>query len=236
MKRFVVLNFLPGSAGNFVSRCLNLLTGFHVWKPRNSPMPTGINEKLDQLKYKNVLHFPNQDRKYRLNWTRWEHYFAECCNASGHTVADGEVGVIVNHPSNNDVARYLGKNDKLFVFCIDSTDMWDWMIVSAEIKDSFQAVNWFKENKRMLEDPDISKINLKNIVSGQETFVAEFKKICNIINHNLSEEELDAVVILYNQWKTTTPSDEIVQSKKAEMLVMVDCWYNELIDNLNGPR
>jgi hypothetical protein len=114
--------------------------------------------------------------------------------------------------------------------------MWDWMIVSAEIKESFQAVNWFKENKRMLEDPGIFKIALRNIVSSQETFVAEFKKICNIINHDLSAEELDAVVILYNQWKTTTPSDEIVQSKKLEMTALINRWYNELIDNLNGPR
>jgi hypothetical protein len=235
MKRFVVLNFLPGSAGNFISRCLNLLTGFHVWQPRDSLMPTGIDEKLDQLKYTDVLNYPNQDRKYRLNWSRWEHHFVACCNEFNHTVKDSEVGVIVEHPSNK-IARYIDKNDKLFVFCIDSTNMWNWMIVSAEIKESFQAINWFNEYKRMLEDPGIFKINLKNIVSSQETFVTEFTKICNIINHDLSVEELAAVVILYNQWKTTTPSDEIVRSKKAEMLALVDRWYHELIDNLNGPR
>jgi len=235
MKRFVVLNFLPGSAGNFVSRCLNLLTGFHVWKPRDSIMPTGINEKLDQLKYTDVLNYPDQDRKYRLNWSRWEHHFVACCNEANHTVKDGEVGVIVEHPSNR-IARYIGKNDKLFVFCIDPTSMWDWMIVSAEIKESFQAVIWFKEAEQMLADPAIYKISLENIVSSQDSFVVEFKKICNTINHDLSAEELDAVVILYNQWKTTTPSDKIVQSKKTEMVGLVNRWYNELIDNLNGPR
>ena len=206
-----------------------------MWQLRDSPMPTGINEKLDLLKYKDVLNYPTQDKQYRASWTRWEHRFVACCNDSNHTVSDDEVGVIVNHPSNS-IPRYIGENDKLFVFCIDSTDMWDWMIVSAEIKESFQAVNWFKENKRMLEDPGIFKIALRNIVSSQETFVAEFTKICNLINHDLSAEELDAVVILYNQWKTTTPSDEIVQSKKLEMTALVNCWYNELIDNLNGPR
>jgi len=235
MKQFVVLNFLPGSAGNFVSRCLNLLTGFHVWQPRNSLMPTDINEKLNLLKYKDVLNYPNQDKKYRLNWTRWEHQFVACCNGPVQPLADGEVGVIVHHPSEN-LGRYIDKNDKSFVFYIDATGMWDWMIVSAEIKDSFQAISWFKVGKKMLVDSDIYKISLENIVSSEETFVTEFKKICNIIDHNLSAEELDAVLNLYDQWKTTTPSDEIVQSKKAEMLALVNSWYNELTDNLNDSR
>ena len=235
MKRFVVLNFLPGSAGNFVSRCLNLLTGFHVWQPRDSLMPTGINEKLNLLKYTDVLNYPNQDRKYRLNWTGWEHRFVDCFANKENSVADGEVVVIVNHPSNN-LSGFIGKDDQSFVFYIDATGMWDWMIVSAEIKDSFQAVSWFKEGKRMLDDPAIFKINLRNIVNSQETFVTEFTKICNIVEHDLSAEELDAVLILYSQWKTTTPTDEIVKSKKAEMVALVTRWYDELITNLNGPR
>ena len=80
------------------------------------------------------------------------------------------------------------------------------------------------------------KINLKNIVTSQESFIEEFDKICKTINHKISQEELDAVLFLYKQWKTTTVDEETIKSKKTEMIDQVNRWYNELITDLNGPR
>ena len=52
----------------------------------------------------------------------------------------------------------------------------------------------------------------------------------------INQEELDAVLFLYKQWKTTTVDEETIKSKKTEMIDQVNRWYNELIMDLNGPR
>ena len=239
-RRFVTILYIAGAGGNFVSRCLNLLSGFHVWEPVGSVMPSTTSEKLDLLAYNTVLDWSVNHTDTKINWNDWEHRFKPYADVNGHcNFPPGEVGVRATHPwqpKKEVVNDFIGQDDTKFVFYIDPAGMWDWMLVHAEIKDSHQFISWFKNAEKLLKMPDVYKINLKNIVTSQESFIEEFDKICKTINHKISQEELDAVLFLYKQWKTTTVDEETIKSKKTEMIDQVNRWYNELIMDLNGPR
>jgi hypothetical protein len=243
-RRFVTIFFIPGAAGNFIARCLNLLTGFNVFEPANpneNKMPDAINEKLELLNYNKVLNWgATNQTKSEFTWVNFEHQLVPYEMFKGHCDFPlGGVGVRALHPVHSKLKyleQFIGQDDEKFVFYIDPTGVWNWMLVHADMKDSHQSVAWFKHGKNLLNDPDIFKISLKNIVNSQESFIEEFSKICKIIKHQLSEEELDAVLFLYKQWKTTTLNDETVKLKKIEMLDQVTHWYNEIITNLNDSR
>ena len=240
-RRFVTIFFIPGAAGNFIARCLNLLTGFNVFEPPdNSGMPSTIEGKLDLLKYDNVLNWPTNYKNTDFTWVNFEHRLVPYEQIKSHCDFPlGGAGVRALHPTHSKLKyleQFIGQDDEKFVFYIDPTGVWNWMLVHADMKDSHQSIVWFKHGKNLLTDPDIFKISLKNIVGGEESFVEEFNKICKIIKHELSKEELDAVLILYKQWKTTTLDDKTVNLKKIEIIEQVNRWYDEIIANLNDSR
>jgi hypothetical protein len=196
---YIFLFFQPGSAGNFVSRCLNLLDGANCWAYKDR-LPTGIKDKLNLLNYIPVMNSTHNDR----NWVEdWESEVVPYQNFN-QLSEDAKYGIWVPHPDYNILNKDIaGPDDQKIVFYVDPSENFEWCILNALYKNSYLDVKWLKEGERMRLDPNIHKISLKLIVNSQDEFLEEFKKICAIIGHKLTAVEIISVLMLYDQWRTT---------------------------------
>lgn len=196
--KYVFITFIPGAAGNFFSRCLNLISGAYCFGYDNV-LPDTLDQKLEMLSYESVLNrqlesgswinFENQLKPY---YEIVEHHKlppTACSIWSGHLLT----------PATN----LAGPDDQIFNFYIDPGENFEWACMNALYKNSFMAVEWFINGKKMLEDPTIYKINLGNFLKDWDCFLLEFKKVTSIIGHSITESEEQAVKIIYTQWKTT---------------------------------
>jgi hypothetical protein len=128
--------------------------------------------------------------------------------------------ILFGHPlygwkSNNRLTLNSFYPDKKYVFYIDPSDAFEWVLLNALYKNSYLGIEWFRDGQRMLGDPDIHKISLKNIILNESGFFEEFMKVCEIIGHDVTHEEQSAISLLYNQWKQTTLSEDRFEEFKA---------------------
>ena len=213
MKKFVFITFIPGSAGNFFTRCLALLNNVYgfIDNDKDPPyIPITLEEKLTLLNYDSVLNKKYEER----NWIHFEEKCGVYCgHYPNHSIPDNGTLVIYCHPYDNEYYDSLvGEDDKQFVFYIDPTDHFEWMVLNAFYKNSFHYdLRWFIKGKKHLLDPAIHKIKLTNIISNFDSFFIEFEKICFIIEHDITANEKTAINFLYNQWITTTLTTEEIK-------------------------
>jgi hypothetical protein len=57
----------------------------------------------------------------------------------------------------------------------------------------------------------LHKIKLSNIIMSFDGFFMEFEKVCEIIEHKISQDEKHAIKCLYDQWTTTTLSKKTIR-------------------------
>ena len=197
---YLFLFFVPGAAGNFISRCINLLDGGYCWSSDNM-IPTNIKDKLNLLSYAPVMYSTPDHRDWVTDWeTKIKHY------DNFNRIPPGTKYIVrINHPNYEILNKNIaGPDDQQLLVHIDASDNFEWCILNALYKNSYQEINWFKTAKQMLADNNIYKISLKQIVDNRDTFFEEFKKICDLLNHELTAVETLAILMLYDQWKTTT--------------------------------
>jgi hypothetical protein len=204
--KYVFLFHLPGAAGNFVSRCLNLIDNAHCWVDQPSQlMPNDILGKLEVLSYSEV-----GDRSINRdiwlgykNWLEWEKRHVTGLN-HGDLPADAYLSIDTQHPNynfkRNDIA---GKDDQQYVIYIDASDYFEWCTLNALYKNSFIGVAWLKHAQTMIADPDILKVSLRKIAQSKEGFLEEILKICRFIDHPLMPAERMAMLELHDQWYAT---------------------------------
>jgi hypothetical protein len=211
--KYIFVYFLPGCAGNFFGRCLNLLNNAYCFVDRNTPkkFPTSIDSKINLLSYNSMINKSFEDRV----WTVFEHQAAHYHTFHPHwQLPDDSYSVWIAHPNKEQHASLAGPNDVTYSFYIDSSDCFEWGVVNALYKNSYLDVQWFINGNKLKNDPSVHKINLNNIIGGEQSFLDEFVKVCDIINHQLSSEEESAIKSLYQQWiKTTLSKDNICDFK-----------------------
>ena len=198
--KYIFVNFLPGAAGSFFSRCLNLLDNAYCLADRDSKfIPHTIDDKIKLLSYNSINDKDFDDR----NWREFEHKTAHYSNYQEHHNLPADSYSIWLQHNKKDTEKLAGPDDSVYLFYIDSTEAFEWTIMNAFYKNSYLDVDWFILGKQLLNDNSVYKINLKNIISNEEGFLNEFYKVCNIINHNIKDFELAAVKKLYNEWRKT---------------------------------
>ena len=225
--KFIFIHFIPGAAGNFISRCLNLLTGVVAWADRKQGIPTTLDEKFKLFSYQSVLNF---DHHLGQSWIDFEHRLLEYYIKVKHNdIPPGAVGVFLSHPRDPVWCdSLLGKDDQRFVFYIDPSDCYEWCIMNAYWKNSFHSELWFCEGKTMLQNPEVHKINLQKIISSYDSFIEEFAKLCRIIDHPVTPDELDVIKILYFQWKTTQLNyPELIEFKQHVTKKLIKKYFDE---------
>lgn len=202
MTTYIDLAFIPGSAGNFFSRCLNLLDNAYVFAERKMHrIPIGLNEKLALLSYSAVESTTFADR----NWIEFETILVPVTEIIEHTALPKDSYLVwFRHPDAVDCYGLIGPSDRYYSFYIDPGEHMRWCVMNALYKNSYLSSSWLINGKKLANDPAIYKIKLGSFIGNTNEFLKEFEQVCEIIGHTLSNDERDAVAQLHSQWKLTT--------------------------------
>ena len=199
--KYIFITYLPGAAGNFFSRCLNLLSNAYCYGKENN-LPVTIEEKLKMLSYESVLN-RSLESVESSNWLAFEKELLEYNKVITHHALPPDSYAIWPRHMQQNTTQLAGVDDKIFNFYIDPGNSFEWVCMNALYKNSMQSVKWFIHCKTLSTDDTVYKIQLDNFLVDCDCFLAEFLKVTDIIGHSTSDSEIQAVKILYNQWRTT---------------------------------
>ena len=119
-----------------------------------------------------------------------------------HALPPESYSIWADHMIKN-TTQLAGPDDQIFNFYIDPGNSFEWACMNALYKNSYMDVNWFMHGKKLLNDAAVYKIKLDNFLIDWDCFLSEFLKVTDIIGHTTSDSEIQAVKILYYQWRTT---------------------------------
>ena len=209
MKRFIALHFLPGSAGNFLSRWINLLDNTYVWCDGKN-IPTTLKEKLDLLTYKN-------SSKY-TDWLKFERAIERYDVVQPHwDIGPDGNGVLIRHPSPvNNIKNSTGKDDTAVNIYIDHENNLDWVILNGWHKYSYETIEWFKNSFELKNDSSVYKINLDGIIGGYKKFLPEFTKLAAFIDRTVTQDIEIALHSLYKEWEKTMLQGSEYEERRAD--------------------
>ena len=215
MKRFIALHFLPGAAGNLLSRCINLLDHTYVWS-NGKTVPNTLEEKLDLLTYKDVIKYPN--------WIAFEATVKAYNIAKPHwDIGPDGNGVFVMHPSSVDKIKktlegWHENADAITVnIYIDHEDNLDWLILNGWHKYSYQTIHWFDHSIELKNDLSVYKFNLASIINGYNKFLPEFIKLAAFINRTVTKDIEIALHTLYKEWEKTIFQCSEFEKRRASL-------------------
>jgi hypothetical protein len=196
LKRFIGLYFLPGAAGNFLSRCMNLLDNTYMWC-NGKNIPTTLEEKLDLLTYKDATKYPT--------WLDFENTIKWYADIQPHwDIGPNGNGVSIRHPSPaNTIKSLTGKDDTAVTIFIDHGNNLDWVILNGWHKYSTQSLKWFEHSFELQNDSSVYKVNLDCIINGYEKFLPEFTKLATFIDRTITQDIEIALHTLYQEWEKT---------------------------------
>lgn len=210
--KYIFITYLPGSAGNFFSRCLNLLSGAYCYGQENN-LPTTLEQKLKMLNYESIL-----DRSLKSDtWVTFERKLIPYHEIIRHfDLPPNSYSIWAGHGFHN-TTLLAGSDDQIFNFYIDPGNSFEWSCMNALYKNSYLNVDWFICGKKLLNDTAVYKIKLDNFLIDWDCFLLEFLKVIDIIGHTISESEIRAVRTLYNQWKTTILKHQDIETFKKDI-------------------
>jgi len=207
----ITLYFIPGAAGNFFSRCLNLLENAYCFVDPNNPRgPTTLTEKMNLLTYDKVKNRKFNGHSYAQrnsedDWVNFEDKLSYYEINPDIELPNNSINISLAHPHPN----YLKLHERdTFFFYIDSSDEFEWCLLNAFYKNSFVDIASLFYGKELKNNPAVHKISLSAIIKNKDSFIKEFKRVCNIFGYTLQEEEELSIILLYQQWKTTVLEHE----------------------------
>jgi hypothetical protein len=198
--KIVYMMYIPGAGGNFFARCLTLLNhAYSIRLKKETNHVTSVAEKLKRFSYNSVNTLDFTQRHWVDFERNFTHYhLPDLPDSTKYYVVFGHVLGLLTR------AEFAGPDDEEYFFYIDASDNFEWCVLNALYKNSHMAVEYLIEGEQLRLDPKVHNISSKNIVANLESFMLEFKKVCEVIGHALTLEEESAIIELYNQWKLTT--------------------------------
>jgi len=227
MRTLIELYFIPGAAGNFFSRCLNLLDNAYHWVPPTATkFSFTLEEKRKMLSYDIV-----KNRVYNIDnfnsaspqkdWIEFENQLRPFENPRKGTdysmLPNDAIAIWTGHPHPNYMR--LDHLNRIF-FYIDPTDAFEWAILNCLYKDSFFNMAYLLNANELKNNPVVNKISLAKIIQNRDSFIKEFCRVCAIFNRQVSELETKYILELYDDWITTTLPREKFQEFKDQI-----GWY-----------
>jgi hypothetical protein len=198
---YIFVYFLPGAAGNFLSRALTLLDGSYCFAGAASRLvPKTLPEKMSLLSYDKVANTQHGDRV----WTRgFEEDLVHYSQVQEHWKLPAHSKAIFFGHGDFGKKNLAGPDDTVKEIYIDPRGCFEWVIMNAFYKNSVLDVDWFERCRALEQRPDLYKFNLANLVAGTEKFLDEFQALCKHLDLTPNRQEMDSVSQLYQQWRTT---------------------------------
>jgi hypothetical protein len=203
--------FIPGSAGNFFSRCLSLASDrcYGLVPAKTKTIDFSIQEKF------NFYQYPNMPES--RNWLDFEKQLVPYYRIHDHrTMPDNSCSIWLQHPSYALIDRNLGGTEITQLrFYIDPSRRFEWTVLNALYKNSYIDSRWLEEGERMLNDPTFTKIDINHIVDSSDTLLAAVSMVCEISGIEFGDFSREKIQQLWYQWKKTTlPESEFMSYKR----------------------
>jgi len=197
MINYVYLNFLPGAAGNFFSRCINLTDGCYCWANEcDKSIPQTLDAKIKILSYDALPE----------NWIEFERRLVHYSELNSHWDLPTDSFSIwpSHHKTDIRTKDIAGQDDteRVLQISVEDQGMLEWSILNAFYKNSFISVDWLKQYQSYAKDPSILQVKLKDFLD-KNTFLSMFQTTTQQLNIQKQKLNLDAVEFLYTQWSTT---------------------------------
>jgi hypothetical protein len=211
MLNYIFIIFLPGSAGNFFSRCINLASdSSYCWVCNDKKI---INQTLEE-KFKL---FEYKNSKDHSNWVQFESKLSHYSNVVDHVdLPPNSFSIWGRHPDYQIINQVAGIDDQKHVFYIDPGNEFEWVVMNSLYKNSYIDSKWLHTGQQMTTDDNIYKIKLADIITCETTLIVAVKQVCDIANIHLKENNKQKIKELWNQWiSTTLPKSEFDIFKKS---------------------
>jgi hypothetical protein len=207
---FMFLYFLPGSAGNFLSRCIGLCNNVYTFVPKGTTIlkHLTVEEKYDMFSYKTIIDRELSDT-HEKDWIVFENKLVPIVDIfSSDELRDSSNNAVIidaGHP-NADYTRYkhnrLSPDDNMHVFLINISDSFEWMFYNALYKNSGFVLNYFRDYEIIKNFKNTKQIKLSSITDDTR-FIKMYISLCKIIG--IKEEDIhhEFVRRLYTEWQTT---------------------------------
>lgn len=198
----VYLFFLPGCAGNFISRCITMFSDdICCWAPNDKIIELTIDEKYELLTYKHASKFKS--------WSGFELAIHPVCIVH-EQLPNHLTGLEIHHP------EFIKLSEESIKFYVNPHQCYDWAIFNAIKKDSYQDLKWYKNGRIMLNSPDYYKIKLINVISNETSFMFEMKQIADMLKIAIPEYNEKIIMKLWKEWQLTIiPLIDIPEFKKT---------------------
>ena len=203
---FVVINYvfvfsLPGDVGNFITRALGLISDqWYGYVPADSSaddIHLSINDKVKEYSYVD----------YSVdNWAAFESKLVPYAEVTEHHCLPTNSYSIWNKQASYKVLEndITGTDDQQHVFYIDPGLDFKWALLNAFYKQICFDVSWMRVGMKMLKDNRIHKLSLSNIITSQDTCIAEIQKLADITGATILPAARLRIADLWNQWHDTT--------------------------------
>jgi len=196
---YIWVIFVPGAAGNFLSRCLQFAEDTVCFADRTNGVPLSAEDKWSLLNYSSVIENQFAER----NWKDFE------SQATPYRNWDMDVNeqnrVWYSHPDKSVLEQGFVKNeDQQTVIYIDPGDQLEWCLLNALYKNSYITVDWLLQAGEIAKRADVI-FPLKNMFS--DNFVSHIKHLAEELNLTYTEAGIQCVNKLHAQWQTTVCKD-----------------------------
>lgn len=195
----IFINFLPGSAGNFLSRFLQCaLDEGYCWADSNGVAPKTFQDKVDLLSYKNI----------NTNWVDFEErltFFDDINKCSDQAVLIYSSHVYVLNEQKQRHKNTIGPTDTYTFIQItyDNKKDFEWIMLNAVFKDSNTKKQWFKLYQSNLKETNIIKFPVSNF-QNWDTFKQGIIEILDYKKLNYNPNNIELLEDFYKEWFNTS--------------------------------
>lgn len=209
---YIFIYFIPGAAGNFFSRCLNLLDNSFCWTV-DQHLPLDIDDKIAILGYEK-----NKPR----DWIQFEHTLKHYSEFRAHgDLPNNAKSVWLQHPNYDMIERSLvNEKDKSVIFYINPQNCFDWCLANALYKNTWIDAKWIEAGRDIAVRQDVTCLNLYNIKTSWALFRQELQVALDVLQHTITVHEEQAINTLWHQWHNTVLRDEDIANFKTNL-----GWY-----------
>jgi len=199
MINYIFLFFLPGGAGHFVARALNLVSDHHHGLATSKDtIFLNLDQRSEMLGY-GTAHDCSNWNEFERQTRHYSHFIPY------HSLPDKSYSIWLSHPTYNLLEQdIVGQDDCEFRFYIDPGDELEWCLLNALYKDAHISRKWLATGQDMMNDPGIHKISLGNIIRDCDSFCNEMLYICSLTGKMPESHNLDMIRNLWYQWTDTT--------------------------------
>jgi hypothetical protein len=201
MLNYIFVMFLPGSAGNFFTRCINLASDscYSLVCNDKKIVSQTLDEKFKLFEYKNSNIYNN--------WVQFESKLSHYSSVINHVdLPVDSFSIWLSHPDYRLINRVAGINDQQHVFYIDPGENFEWVVMNCLYKNSYIDSKWLRIGQQMTNDDKIFKIKLADIITCETTLIGAVEQVCDTANIHLKDNNKQKIKDLWGQWISTTLS------------------------------